>query len=195
MLVLGATPALALEPARTPEQLIANLVAAAQAGDGDAVLSNLTVESRRAVIASFVDRAALRAGLTQFRSALDQRFGAGGELLEPPPRDLAISIGRVAGAEILSESVVAEGMELQVRTTLRAEDGSDRFREDSLLARQQSGGWRLALGLTTDGGVASAQAAAVERVTQAVRDGAYQDRTEAMVALADAWSSEEAAAR
>jgi hypothetical protein len=73
-----------------------------------------------------------------------------------------------------------------VKSTFKADGGKTVEREDTLLARQEDGGWKLILGYPPRG-VTAAQKAAAARVTREVRDGRYKDRLAAMVALANAW--------
>ncbi len=182
--------------AATPEQLVANLIAAAQKGDVDGYLANLTADSRKALSESSANRDALRAAEENFRNALDQRFGASAEVITSPPEDMKAALGALAGAEVLGKTPSPGGaVQIRVKTSLRTADGRMVTREDTLAARREGGAWRLVLGLAPDGQRAAAQLAAIKQVTEKVKSGEYKDRESAMIALSDAESAKGGAAK
>jgi hypothetical protein len=179
-------------PAQTPDQLIKNLVEAARKGDVEGFLSGLTEGSRKAVTESVANRSALRQALEDFEKALDERFGRGAEVLATPQDDLKTAIGRLAGAEVISQAERPDGsVELRVKTAIKVEDEHTVNREDTLVARREGGDWKLALGFAADRGMTAERKAAAGRIAREVRDGKYKDRLAAMLALADAWARKE----
>jgi hypothetical protein len=180
------------EPARTPDQLIKNLVEAARKGDVEGFLSGLTEGSRKALTESVANRSALRQALDDFEKALDERFGGGAEVLATPQDDLKTAIGRLAGAEVISQAERPDGsVELRVKTAIKVDGERTVNREDTLVARREGGDWKLALGFAADGGMTAERKAVAGRIAREVRDGKYKDRLAAMSALADAWARKE----
>jgi hypothetical protein len=181
--------------AADPAQVVQRMIEAARRGDVEEFLSGLTAESRKTVEESYAGSAALREARTAFDRALDERFGAGGKMLEEPPPDLKAAIGRLKGAEVLEAKPGPAGTTLlRVRTTLQV-DESTVSREDNLVLQKEKGAWRLALGFVPDGGRLQEQKAAIERITAEVRGGAHKDRVAAMVALANALERKEETGR
>lgn len=176
-------------PAKEPDQLIQDLLKAAQKGDVDSFLSGLTEESRRAVQESYANQNSFLQALQEFEKALNEKFGEGEELLMDPPNDLKAAIARLASAEVMTQKTRPDGsIELRVKTSIKMEDGSTISREDPLIARQEGGGWKLWLGFAPDGKIAGEKIEAAQQLTQEVRAGKYKDRVSAMIALANAWS-------
>jgi hypothetical protein len=180
--------ATAIVNGQTADQVVKNLLTAAQNGDADRFLSGLTAESRRAVTESLAGEAELRTVGEDFRKALDETFGAGTGALAVPPDDLRAALGRLAGAEILRQERRPDGsLEVRVKTALKTEDGRTISQEETLVFRQERGGWRLALGLASDGRIVTERKAAAEQIIKEVHEGRYKDRLSAMLALANAW--------
>jgi hypothetical protein len=182
-ILAAATP-----PARTPEQVLENLVQAAQKGDVEEVLSCMTADSRQAVTESFVRQAALRKAGESFRAALEARFGKGAEMLTAPPDDLATAVGRLAAAEIVAKTARPDGsVELQVKTSIR-QDGQMVTREERVHVVRERGSWKLSLGFAPDRNRAAQQETAAEQIRQRIQQGEYKDPLSAMVALDQAWA-------
>ncbi len=175
--------------AAAPEDLVKDLLAAAQSGDVDGFLSGLTTDSRQALIEAVAHQAALSRALEQFQQALDERFGAGAEMLASPPDDLQAALARFANAEVIGQREAPDGaVELHVKTSLKTGNGETITREEMLVARQEDGAWKLVLGFAANGKLAAERGAAAERIVQEVRDGKHKDRLSAMIALANAWT-------
>lgn len=173
------------QPAHSPDQLMSNLIAAAQAGDVQAFLSGLDPQSRRALTASEKGKAALDSASAAFRRALDERFGPGGTVLVAPGESLQTAIRRLGSAQVLGSRITARGAEIRVRTPIGGPPGQpSATRDDTLFARREGGSWKLVLGFPP--AVAGKQTAAIKRVTQNVRAGRYQSRQDAMIALSNA---------
>jgi len=192
MRIAPLSAASANAPAKTPEQLIGNLLAAAHSGDTDGFLSLLAANSRDALTQSIANQAPARHAYETFLQALDSRFGQGTTMLSEPPDDLKTALSRLVEAQVLSQKPGEHGeVELRVKTTIKTPSGKTAMREETLLALQEAGGWKLVVGFPNDGALAAAEIAAAERITQEVRDGKYPDRQAAMIALADAWAEKE----
>jgi hypothetical protein len=180
------------ETARTPEQLIKSLIEAARRGDVEGFLGGLTVDSRKALTESVAGQATLRQAGEEFQKALDERFGKGTKTLAAAPEDLKAALGHLVAAEVVSQKKRPDGsVELQVKTSVKDDGGRVVSHEDSLVAREEGGSWKLALGFAADGKVVAQMKAAAEQITQEVLKGTYKDRLSAMVALANAWARKE----
>jgi hypothetical protein len=57
-----------------------------------------------------------------------------------------------------------------------------------LVARLESGSWKLAPGVAFDAKRSAERLAAVKRATKEVQSGAHKDRQAAMIALSNAWA-------
>jgi hypothetical protein len=184
--------AAATTEAKTPDQLVANLIAAAHSGDVDGYLSLLTAGAREAMTQSVANQASLERAHQAFMEALNSRFGEGATVLSDPPDDLKTALGRLLEAQVLSQKATEKGaIELRVKTTLKTPSGKTSEREQTLLARKEGATWKLALGFPPDAASANQEIAAAERITQEVRDGKYPDRQAAMIALANSWAPKE----
>ena len=127
-----------------------------------------------------------------FLQTLNSRFGTGTTILSDPPDDLKTAISRLIETQVLGQKPGEHGdVELHVKTIIKNPSGQTSVREETLLVRQEAGGWKLAGGFPNDGALVAAQLAAAERITQEVRDGKYQDRQAAMIALSNAWNEGE----
>lgn len=193
LLLLPITAVLAAGSARTPEQLIQNLLTAAQQGDVNSFLSGLSTDTRKAITQSYANRAALAQAQAAFQAALDEKFGAPAKTIDTPPDDLKAAIGRLVAAEILSKKQVSANIaELRVKATTKLENEKTVSVEQTLRARQEGGAWKLDLGLVVDEKQFAEKKAAAEHIAERVRKGEYKDRIAAMVALDRAWSRKEA---
>jgi hypothetical protein len=174
--------------AAAPEDLIKDLLVAAQRGDVDGFLSGLTTDSRKSLTEAVAHQAALSRALEQFQQALDERFGAGTEMLASPPDDLPAALARFVNAEVIAQREAPDGaVQLQVKTSLKTGNGETITREETLVVWQEAGAWKLVLGFAANGKLAVERGAAAERIVQEVRDGKHKDRLSAMIALANAW--------
>jgi hypothetical protein len=75
LVLLSASFARAADSARTPEQLIEELSAAAKKGDADGFLADLTNDSQGRIAEALKSQASLRSAQEDFFHALDERFG------------------------------------------------------------------------------------------------------------------------
>ncbi len=184
--LLGATFVHAATPAKTPEDLIGSLIAAARQGATDDFLANLTARSRKAVSESFARQAAVEEAQEVFRQAMDERFGKGAKTLLSAPDDLKSAISRLAGAEILEKKPGPGGtMSVRVKSSLEDPAGKVWTREDTLhLQREDGGAWKLEVAFPQERKPGSK--AVLEEFTRRVKDGEFKDRTAAMVALSNA---------
>ncbi len=179
-------------PAKTPEQLIGNLLAAAHSGDVDGFLALLTASSRDALTLSMVNQTSVRHAYETFLQALNSRFGEGTTIFSDQPEDLKTVLSGLLEAQVLSQKAGEhDDVELRVKTTIKTPSGQAAVREETLLAHPEAGGWKLAGGFPNGDALVAAELAAAERTTQEVRDGKYQDRQSAMIALANAWTAGE----
>jgi len=184
VLVLWVASAIAhaTAPAKTPADLIRSLIAAAQQGDTDTFLSGLTASSRKAVTDSFARQASVQQAQQAFEQALDARFGKAAPILPLPTEDLKVTLSRLAGAEILqSKPGPAGSMLLRVKTSIKGPSGTITTREDSLIVRQEGGGWKLVLGSPAE--KQPGAKSILETFTKKVQNGEFKDRVSAMVAL------------
>jgi hypothetical protein len=186
LLWVASSLAHAMVPAKTPDELIRNLVAAAQQGNSNDFLAGLTANSRKAVIDSIANQAVLREAQHSFQQALEERLGKGGEVLDAAPDDLKSAVSRLAAAEILEKKPGPGGtVQLRVRASFKQPNGKTVTREDTLIARAEGGDWKLVLSFAPGAKLQSDSKAALERITKQVEDGQFKDRTSAMVALAN----------
>jgi len=186
LLWMASSLAHAIAPAKTPDELIQNLLTAAQEGNTEDYLAGLTANSRKAVIDSFASEAVLREAQQSFQQALDERFGKGSKILEADPDNIKSAISRLTAAEILEKKAGPGGtMQLRVRASFKQSDGKTVTREDTLIALPEGGGWKLVLSFVPGAKLQLASKAALERITKQVKDGQFKDRTSAMVALAN----------
>lgn len=173
------------QSARSPEQLMSNLIAAAQAGNVSAFLSGLDPEARRALIASEKGQVALDSAGAAFQRALDERFGPSAAVLVGPAESLETAIRRLGSAQVLGSRITPRGAEIQVRTPIGGPFGQpSATRDDTLFARREGGSWKLVLDFPPD--IAGNQTAMIKRITQDVHAGRYQSRLDAMIALSNA---------
>jgi hypothetical protein len=184
------TPAL-----NTPDELIKDLAAAANKGDADAFLSAMSDKSRKALEESFADRAALQDAEDHFQQTLNKRFGKADLTSTIAPADFKSMLRRLKGMEILSSNPLRDGsMELRVRSTIETAAGTV-SQEDTLLARQEAGTWKLAGSNFAPEGPDPAlteryrsRKSTLDDLTKQVRDGQFKDRESALSALAGALS-------
>ena len=192
VLLYAASISLAKFGSETPEQLIAKLQQSASKGDVEGVLSGLTAESRKAVEKSYADREPLDQSREEFRKALNEHFGEGQAFLPVKEDDLKATIGRLLSTEVVSQKEYADGsVEVQVKTSIKGDGDKSKTVESTLLVRKEEGEWRLALGLSPNRSDADRIKAAIQVATKDVRDGKYQDRFTAMVALDNALNQAE----
>lgn len=181
LLLTPSTPV--RDSARTPEQLIQELAAAAKSGDTDAFLSHLTDESRRAVDEWLKNQLNLRQAQEDFLKALDERFPESRPKVIPPSRDLKHVLGRISSMELVSKKEgPGDTMELRVKTSSQIPGGRTICHEDTFLTRKENGGWKLKI----DPGPLDrmlAKKAALERLTAAVRNQEFRDRRSALLEL------------
>jgi len=185
-LLLGVpTLAYAGTPAKTPEELIRNLITAAQQGNTDDFLAGLTMSSRKALEGAMARRAAVDAANQAFRQALDERFGKGAPVLSSPPEDLKSAISRLADAEVVEKKPApAGGVHLRVKTSIKGAGGPAVTHEETLLARQEGGAWKLVVISPPEKQPGSR--AILEDYTKKVKAGEFKDRMAAMIALDNA---------
>lgn len=182
--------------AKTPDELIKNLTSAANKGDADSFLSAMTDKSRKALEESFANRVALQEAQDHFQEALNERFGKISPAITVAPADFKSTLRRLKGMEILSRNPGRDGtMELRVKSTIETSEGRTVSQEDTLLAREEGGSWKLAGSSFAPDGPNPAIAERLRRqqgafadLTKQVRDGRFKDRESALVALAQAAS-------
>jgi hypothetical protein len=187
ILVLVWTTALAYSAplAKTPDDLIRNLINAAQQGNTDDFLAGLTSSSRKAVADSFLRQRELDAAQQAFQQALDERFGKGAPTLPSSPEDLKSAIGRLAGAELVEKAPApGGGMKLRVKTSVKGTGGVVATRDETLLARQEGGAWKLVLVSPPEKQPGSKSI--LEDFTKKLKAGEFKDRMAAMIALDNA---------
>jgi hypothetical protein len=185
---LAATFAQASAPAKTPEELMKNLISSAQQGNTETFLASLTTSSRKAVSDSFARQASVQTAQQAFQQALDEKFGKGGEVLSAPADDLKSAISRLTSAELLETKPGSGGTaHLRVKTTVKTANGKTLTKDETLLVKQEGGGWKLVLGFPQRQRPDSRSV--LEKLTKEVKDGQLQDRTEAMIALSNALGS------
>lgn len=192
LLLLCATPYVRAGAPTDPVQAVNAMLEAARKNDVEAFLSGLTADSRKALVASYAQQDATRQMERDFRDALDKRFGSGAPILETPPDTLGTAMARLTTATVVDQKPRSDGSaEVRVDTPVVAEGGERSMRTDTLVVRNEGGSWKLFLGFNTDEADASGRKAAAERVIKDVREGKYQDRFSAMLALANALASKE----
>jgi hypothetical protein len=126
--------ALAGAPANSPEELIQDLVSAANKDDVEGFLGNLTDDSRKAVEA-LNTRRALLTGSTDHLSRI---------VTNKPANDLKSTLRLLNALEILSKVEHPDGsVELRLRSSIQVADGKTVSQEDTLFARKEGGSWRL----------------------------------------------------
>ncbi len=176
----------------TPDQLIKNLISAAQKPDIEDFLSGLTDDSRKAVEESYRRQASLNQKQDEFRNALDKRFGGGTEFFPDLPDSLDASIKRFVSAEVLSQNQKPDGsVEMRVKTTLKNENKETVISDDNIIVSKTNGGWKLSLGFPTAKLDLNNTVAVIERVTREVNEGKYSDRVSAMLELDKALRTQE----
>jgi hypothetical protein len=144
-------------PARTPDELIRNLASAAKKGDVNDFLASLTDSSRRAAEQSFARRAAQQKSPAYPQRETVARPSDDSVILTPrmshPGRqylrtttdDLQSAFSRLKAVEVLSKQERSDGsVELRLKSAIQTPDGKTVFQEDTLLASQEGGAWKLA---------------------------------------------------
>jgi hypothetical protein len=180
--------------AQTPEQLIKSLVEAVQKGDAEGFRSVLTADSQKALTESLSSQASLRQAQEESIKALDERFGKGTTVLKTPPEGLKPAFGHLAAAEVESQQEMPDGsIELRVKTLFKGKVRQVQSREDIVVARMEEGRkLDMVPRFTADAWIAAQRRAAIERITQEIRTGMFQDRQSAMLAILNAWKGKEA---
>jgi hypothetical protein len=182
--------------AKTPADLVSNLVTAAHQGDVEGFLSGLTASSRKAMTQSFSDRESLRGEQQKFLKALDERFGKGAMVISAPEGDIRTALMSIVSAEVLEEKPGPGGtVQLRVKASLKGPDEKTVSREDTLIAQREGGAWKLVLGFAPDDRSTADAKAAIERLTKGVVEGQFKDRMSAMISLSNALSAKGGAAR
>jgi hypothetical protein len=181
---------------KTPDLLITNLAAAATRGDTQAFLAGMTDSSRKALEEAFSNRASLQQAQEHFQQALTERYGGGGPTLIARPMALSDVLRQLKGMEIIGRKPGNDGTtELQVKSKVETPSGMIVFQEDTLVAREEHGAWKIVgFGFSPAGMSQESidriknRTKALEDVTKRVRDGSLKDRQSAMLALAQAVS-------
>lgn len=168
------------QPAATPDELIANAIAAAREGSLDRFLECLEPGSRRGLLAAIEEGRALDQGMAAFEAALDRRFDGGGPLLEMSREEPVAALRRLAETEILETRTTPTGVEIRVRIAAAGEDGTAQ-REETLVAVRGERGWGLVLGFSPLVG-RDDRHRALAQVTEGVAAGAFASRLDAMIA-------------
>jgi hypothetical protein len=128
--------ALAGTPARTPDELIQRLVSAANQGDADTFLNHLTESSRTAVKQAFGQPSAVLTTPMNTPERTSNRTTAD---------NLKSTLSQLKKVEILNMAERPDGTaELRVRSSIQSGDGKILSQEDTLLAHQEDGAWKLA---------------------------------------------------
>jgi hypothetical protein len=173
-------------PAKTPEQLIQELSAAAKEGDTVGFLSYLTANARGAVEESVASQSALRIAEESFQEALDERFGKGAPILTSPPMDLKSALSRIRSIELLSKKAGPLGtVYLRVETSLKAQNGKTVVREDTFVSGEEGGSWKLELNPGQSLNAKAVESAVVQSLA-ALRSGQFTDRRSALLGLSQA---------
>lgn len=181
----------AVEQAATPDQLLVHLMQSARAGDVQAFLAGMTDKSRQAIAETIAQRAAMEQAQHRFQQALDQQFGKGAPMLTMPPLDLKSEIARLAAVEVIDRKRRPDGaVELRVKTAVQTDTSALRQVQQTLVAVQEKGSWKLSLAYPTDAQMPAEREKAAERLIQEVRNGQYPDRFSAMLALTNAWANQ-----
>lgn len=183
--VVSASYVFAMTSSDSPEHLVAELQKTARAGDAESFLSGLTRESREVVEKSYADRDMLGRSQIEFQKALDEKFGGGGtESFTVFADDLRTAINRIATLEVVSKKEAADGsVELKLRTTVKIDGDKATTIENTVAARKEDGVWKLSLGFPEKRLDAARIKADIERITAEVRNGKFEDRVAAMIAL------------
>lgn len=152
---------------------MAEVTAAARAGDVQRFLGGLEPGSRQALLASTRAGEELDRAMAAFNAVLASRFEGGPPILGMERDDLATALRRLAETEVLETRTTSTDARIRVRI---ADIG-----EETLVAVRQERGWGLVLGFApvADG---EEREAALARVTEAVAAGAYASRLDAMIA-------------
>lgn len=176
---LGTTTA-AAQPA-TPEDLAADVIAAARDGNLERFLTCLEPTSRRRLLAAMEESQALHQAMAAFDRMLDRRFGGRGVLLDMDRENPTTALRRLAGAEILETTKTPAGAEIRLRMAADDGEGSAVRREEILVAVSGRQGWGLVLGFPPSM-APPARAAALALVTGDADAGAFVSRLDAMIA-------------
>jgi hypothetical protein len=195
------TGALAAAPdavaATTPEGLLKDLEAAAKAGDVQKYFENFGAGYRKQLIALVAIQDGLAQDCKAFADALTERLGKDedGTPLPRPASDhpLGQSLVRMKSIELLGQEKRGDKVVLKVRFVYRGEDGKDESKEANLMVVKEGGDWRVVppanrspekLNHALE--VLTKQKAALEKVIGQIRDGHFQSRSEAVMALKQA---------
>jgi hypothetical protein len=194
-----ASQAAAQGGARTPEQLIAELLAAAKRNDADAVLSLIAPQARSALEASAPGRYSMFAIDRPFNQALDARFGRGQTMATVetiwPSRtsDLIAALSRIDALKVVAIGRQRNGLvPIEVGAAYRNAQGEAQATKGVLLAQRDRDGWKIALAGAADPDAATARREEEGMIAAEVERGAYKDRLSAMIALSDLWAKEAA---
>ena len=189
VVVIAASYVFAVVQSDTPEKLIAELQRAANHRDVETFLSYLTAESRKAVESSYVESASNSAAQEEFQKALDEKFGKGTDWIPDvdPAEDLTRTITRITAAEVISKTETPDGLvELKVRTNVRGDGEEATMVEQTVGAEREKDEWKLSLGYPEMRPDAEWIKKEFARIAAEVRDGKYEDRVAAMIALDNA---------
>jgi hypothetical protein len=173
----------------SPEQLVAEMQKAASRGDVEGYLSRLTSESRKIVETSYSGSEELREAQAKYEKALDQKFGKGGEWIpdSDSEQDIRDAVARITAVEVVSKTESADGsVVLKIRTTIRTDGDKTEVVEEIVGARRENEEWKLSLGYPDPGPYIDRVKSEIERVAGEIREGKYEDRVEAMIALDNA---------
>jgi len=180
---LAAATVYAAEPASTPDQLIADLAAAARSGDTATFLSYLTADSQKAATQSERSHVALQAARDKLAAALDDKFGKADPLPTTMPPDFKSALQRISAFELMNKQAAPDGSAiLRVKTTLKTPSGSA-TRESTFIARQENGSWKLVMN-TGERIPVDAETSVYNRVIAELQSGKLTDRRSALAELA-----------
>ncbi len=177
--------------AATPEEAVKNLVGAAQAGNVEAVMGQLTKPAQD-MLKAFQGQEDIR---KSFAAALDEKFGK--DPSERPQASLKDQLATLKSMDILEKTDRGKGVALLKIKSTSVHDGKERTKEEYLLAVKEGNTWKLAplppridpkedpqklIEKETEQArtFATRYREGTEKVTREVKEGKYKSRKDAM---------------
>jgi len=176
--------------ANTPEVLVQELAQAAHNGDERGFLSNMSVETQRAMADADAAGSKLTQAQKDVQAALDEHFGTGVPCRSEQPRiaDRKTVLSRLVNIELIGvEHKTPTEARLRLKTTSKGGGDQTTSEEDTLPAVKEGDDWKLELTDVTQAitEMLDKRAALYSQVATGVRSGAFKDRISAMLALAE----------
>jgi len=187
-----ATPVQAGPPTMTPETLVQALMAGKD-GPEENILALMTVESVQGLHETEPAGRALERAQSDYRTALDERFGPSPALATPmalhasSAKDVQAALRPVQSMQFAGVLQREPGLAaVRIRVVERTAQGQTRTIQSRLNIKREGRNWKIMLPDASEPHELNRRIQAMQQIAAKIRSGAYANRQAAMVAMANA---------